>query len=282
MNNTARCHGHDIETSGVPHVCTDLCTVNACCKPDPATMTPPEVDTVLADLWTRRAQARMYLDSAISIGDRYPHQRDDARIEGLRAEASALTAQARPYEAQFAARRWSRFFIVRNNGGHIHSSMDCPTCYPTTQFGWLPQLSGLSEADAVADQGEILCSICFPSAPVAWTSGTSRADKEAKAERTAAKAARDAKKLEKALLPDGSDLVVAIEVPRHDGGTHVRRERFSTLHQAKVWLTDAAERPGSYYPEHARQAVAEAVAAKTGETVEEVFAAAKKRAANRS
>lgn len=65
---------------------------------------------------------------------------------------------------------WSRFFLV--HGGHIHSSMDCSTCnngLTPTQFGWLPQLSGLNEVDAVAEQGAILCTVCFPMAPVEYT-----------------------------------------------------------------------------------------------------------------
>ncbi len=64
---------------------------------------------------------------------------------------------------------WARFFIVP--GGHIHSSRRCSTCYVTTMFGWLPALSGLTEADAVAAHGPLLCSVCYPSAPVEWTVG---------------------------------------------------------------------------------------------------------------
>jgi hypothetical protein len=67
---------------------------------------------------------------------------------------------------------WNRFFMVP--GGHIHATMNCPTCNkglePTT-FGWLPQLSGLTEAEAVAAHGAILCTVCFPSAPTEWTNG---------------------------------------------------------------------------------------------------------------
>lgn len=65
---------------------------------------------------------------------------------------------------------WNRFFMVP--GGHIHSTMSCSTCNngaEPTMFGWLPQLSGLTEADAVAAHGALLCTICFPSAPVEWT-----------------------------------------------------------------------------------------------------------------
>jgi len=65
---------------------------------------------------------------------------------------------------------WSRFFLVP--GGHIHSSMSCSSCNKNgsmTSFAWLPELSGLTEADAVAKHGSVLCSVCFPTAPVAWT-----------------------------------------------------------------------------------------------------------------
>lgn len=67
---------------------------------------------------------------------------------------------------------WTRFFLVQ--GGHIHSSMSCSTCNregSLTSFGWLPELSGLTEAEAVAAHGAILCTVCFPSAPVEWTNG---------------------------------------------------------------------------------------------------------------
>ena len=61
---------------------------------------------------------------------------------------------------------------MQNHGGHIHSTMACSTCRPTTVFAWLPELSGLSEKDAVEAYGPLLCSVCFPSAPVEWTVGT--------------------------------------------------------------------------------------------------------------
>ena len=73
-------------------------------------------------------------------------------------------------EADAQYEGWSRFFVVA--GGHIHSSRYCSSCNKNgsnTSFGWLPELSGLTEADAVAKYGSVLCSICFPTAPVAWT-----------------------------------------------------------------------------------------------------------------
>ena len=66
---------------------------------------------------------------------------------------------------------WSRFFLVTSSQGHIHSSMHCPSCRPTTTYGWLPQLSGESESEAVARCGPNLCSVCFPTAPVGYVGG---------------------------------------------------------------------------------------------------------------
>jgi hypothetical protein len=78
---------------------------------------------------------------------------------------------------------WSRFFLVP--AGHLHRDMHCSTCnngHEPTTFGWLPQLSGLTEADAVAAHGALLCTVCYPSAPAEWTNGH---ETEAAAERAA-------------------------------------------------------------------------------------------------
>ncbi len=205
------------------------------------------------------------------------HQHDEA-INHLRDEIADLDAVWSFHG------RWSRFFLVTNTNGHIHSSLNCSTCRIDTQFAWLPTLSGLTEAEAVEAHGSILCSVCFPSAPVEWTNGESKAAQAAKAERAAAKAERDAKRLAKALLPDGSPLVVVISEANERFGQ--RREEFATLASAKTWLTNAAEwsRGGGehpFYPRHAIDTVALAVAAKLGTTPEAEIAAAKLRAAKR-
>ena len=51
-------------------------------------------------------------------------------------------------------------------------STACSTCNKgetPTEFGWLTDLSALTEADAVTTHGALLCTVCFPSAPVEWT-----------------------------------------------------------------------------------------------------------------
>lgn len=164
--------------------------------------------------------------------------------------------------------RWSRFYVVDNSNGHIR---------------WVTSLSGQTEAEAVAELGEILCSVCYPSAPVAWREGESRATQEARAEREAKKAERAAKKVAKALLPEDPE-----------GGYRTQgRDRVTTIAAAKSWLTDYFDWKGyggdpeythpSYSTEDA-QALAALLVGRPGvkeTTPEAVLAAAEKRAANR-
>jgi hypothetical protein len=91
-----------------------------------------------------------------------------ARLDAIDEELVAIREVESELSDIFVAwGRWNRFFLV--NGGHIHSSTACHSCRPTTLFAWLPELSGLTEKEAVAEYGSILCSFCFPSAPVEWT-----------------------------------------------------------------------------------------------------------------
>lgn len=66
---------------------------------------------------------------------------------------------------------WSRFFTVQ--AGHIHNDISGSRCSRTwtTAHGWNPALSGATEAEAVAQLGPLLCTHCFPSAPVEFTVG---------------------------------------------------------------------------------------------------------------
>ena len=92
-----------------------------------------------------------------------------AKRDELLAERDGLYAERDALEATYSG--WSRFFLVTSSPGHIHSSMHCSTCRWSTTYGWLPELSGQTEAEAVAEHGPTLCTVCFPSAPLDWTSG---------------------------------------------------------------------------------------------------------------
>lgn len=94
-----------------------------------------------------------------------------ARFDAATADLAAVTAAQAPMDAEWNRRGgWSRFFLV--DGGHYHSSMHCSTCNRgavRTSFGWNPEMSGMSESDALTELGRraaILCTVCFPNAPV--------------------------------------------------------------------------------------------------------------------
>lgn len=89
------------------------------------------------------------------------------KIEVATAEARPLAQAARDLDAKLYT-GWTRFYLVQ----HIHNSPHCSSFRPTTQIGWLPDVSGLTEAEAVAEHGAILCTKCFPTAPVELTNGT--------------------------------------------------------------------------------------------------------------
>lgn len=66
---------------------------------------------------------------------------------------------------------WTRFYLCTNTDGHIHTGRSCNTVHATTHLVLKPELSGLTEKDAVRAYGPILCSVCYPTAPLAWTEG---------------------------------------------------------------------------------------------------------------
>lgn len=165
---------------------------------------------VQVERWIEREQERPSFDHQARITRLYV-ERDSIvqRLETNGREVYALNAQ---YTG------WSRFFLVTSSQGHVHSSMACTTCRPTTEYGWLPELSGQTEDEAVKALGPNLCTVCFSSAPVetvggkiskriaqdmAWSSDREariarrEKDAQAKVERAAKKAANALKYAER-------------------------------------------------------------------------------------
>jgi hypothetical protein len=161
---------------------------------DLATATPVQVDTAISEIYTRYYKECDVIEKfdrwiedyekglakkALTPGRGPYSDWSEERLNDLldqrdvhRANASAIMAESFPLQAEYRRRRWTRFFLVQNNGGHIHKDMDCSTCNNgkrATRFGWLPEFSGQTEAEAVAKHGAILCTVCYPSAPAEWT-----------------------------------------------------------------------------------------------------------------
>ncbi len=130
------------------------------------------------DTWTKGQPWKLTDEEAIVATPRIlrevgRHADAVSMLPVLRQAHQALVAQLKELGQQYTG--WQRFFLVTSSdGGHIHATTTCGTCRWTTQFGWLPQLSGLTEADAVEAHGPRLCSVCFPSAPLEWTLGIKR------------------------------------------------------------------------------------------------------------
>lgn len=152
-----------------------------------------EVDTEIAAAHGAYAKAAEYLVSAMKSGvrrTRTPGLTNYTDIDTVNKVIAACAASTR-YTAkrladdivkrrdQYVAAReayeqaearyegWRRYVLVP--GGHIHNGPYCHSLTPFTRRAWLPELSGLDAKDAVEQYGEILCSHCFPDAPVAWT-----------------------------------------------------------------------------------------------------------------
>ena len=116
------------------------------------------------------------------------------KIAVIKSEISAVNVEIAKLNKIYNQDPWTRAFLVLASNGHVHSSMDCNTCFPTTRYNWLVQYSNDDENTIVEDAGQDACTICYPSAPAEVLNRASRivtADKIAKAQ---AKAERDAKR----------------------------------------------------------------------------------------
>lgn len=198
------------------------------------------------------------------------------RIEAYESAVEALRAnrdEQKPLDAEYVRRgRWTRSFMVLNNNGHAHRDMHCSTCYPTTRYGWLTDLSGKTEAEVIEALGSDACSTCYADAPVVKRARTAFALEEkeaqrAREQRAAEKAEREAKRAAKALG-------VTVKGPHG---------KIETLAAAKQTLTDAfAWLDHPYYADGTLiDALVAAISAKTGESPDEIRTVAAKRAAKR-
>jgi len=95
----------------------------------------------------------------------------ESMVAELTVQAALLAENAQAIDdAEYTG--WTRFFLVK----HIHNTTHCSSFRPTTRIGWLPDVSGLTEVEAVKEHGETLCTICFPSAPTELTTKQAPAD----------------------------------------------------------------------------------------------------------
>lgn len=135
----------------------------------------------MTDAEAERIARQQVTDGTVSLSYRTGAASAIEDLDAARAKLDVLDAEIVTLDAEFERRGWSRFFVVQNNGGHIHSSKGCKTCNKrglATDFGWLPEWSGRSEEEALAAlrtaEQAVMCTVCFPNAPVEWHSASAK------------------------------------------------------------------------------------------------------------
>ena len=162
-----------------------------------------KIDTELSSWYDKRWDLISKLESAedsIKFYEKYyptsveKIQESIEKVAKIKSEIFKVNVEIKKLNAIYDQDPWTRAFLVLASNGHVHSSMDCSTCFETTRYNWLIQYSNDDEKTIVEDAGKDACTICYPSAPADVLNRPSRivtADKIAKA---AAKAERDAKR----------------------------------------------------------------------------------------
>jgi len=174
-------------------------------------------------------------------------------LTDYRTQSEILTqirVEASEANAIWLEHQWTRAFLVTNAGGHVHSSMECSTCRPTTTYEWLTEYSAANEDDIVAAAGELACTICYPSAPAdilnqpATIQSAHRAQAAAEATQCAdARAQRDAARRAKAPTASGEPLRVPSRY-RGDRWEEIRTERTAI----STWMDTHSDLTGQFYP----------------------------------
>jgi len=182
-----------------------------------------KIDTELSELHNQRWTIINKIDGAQEdlkfYQKHYPTRIGEiAKYEGkiyiFKADLRKVNSQIGDLDAIYDQDPWTRAFLVLASNGHVHKSLDCSTCFPTTRYQWLSQYSNDDENTIVEDAGQDACTICYPSAPAETLNRPSRivtADKiakaQAKAERDAKKDARIAKEKANAPTASGKSLI---------------------------------------------------------------------------
>jgi uncharacterized protein YhaN len=224
-----------------------------------------ETDTKLAELYQKRQEIELSITATRAMVARMQDKTwEQARvaqyrenIKFYRNEVYNLNEQCEPLEALYREHKWTRYYLVDNTNGHVHSSMSCSTCYDSTAYYWCVDQSGLTAEELVELAGEEACTVCFPEAPVSALNRPSRLSTPEREERDRKKAEREARSAELAQKreansltnPDGSPVLV------DTGRSYL--ERVETVSAGWRELMDATMRihNWNYDPEVYNQAV---------------------------
>ena len=233
------------------------------------TMTPVEIDTILAGMWEKQAKVEMKISNyrraeaetyamiqKIKAGTKIPGYRTvlhgielmeqlnllNENIEAYKGELARLKTQSLPYENEYVRRGgWNRVFLAKSSNGHAHKGQDCSTCHHgeyRTEFAWLVEYSDKPEAEIVADAGERACTTCYPSAPVNVLKRKTKMFTPEEIEAQKAREEREAERVRKAQVAADKSITTP------EGGKVFSSDTFSsdvakTLRAAEIAATDA-------------------------------------------
>jgi hypothetical protein len=136
--------------------------------------TPVIIDTEIAEttkaieekvsrIWSLRRTISTY-----GTNSYYASRIEEKEIEVSKAEAALAELKEKLATLNGFYTGWSRAFLVRNSNGHIHKSRSCTTCFDTTNYVWLTEMSGRDELEIAYLAGEKACTICYAHAPSAY------------------------------------------------------------------------------------------------------------------
>lgn len=138
------------------------------------TTTPVIIDTEIAE--TQKAieenRNRVYrLNQSINYNKKYSWlagEVEKREIELTKVEATLAELKEKLAMLEGMYTGWTRAFLVRNSNGHIHKNRECVTCFETTNYVWLTEMSGRDELEIAYLAGEKACTICYSHAPSAY------------------------------------------------------------------------------------------------------------------
>ena len=204
--------------------------------------TPVEIDSKLAELYygkydleneiaNLRSRIEMYAEREYYASSK---AKVESKLEEVLEKYKVLLANVQILNKKYTG--WSRAFLVSNSNGHIHASQNCSTCFPSTRYIWLTDLSGQDRLEIAGLAGEKACSVCYPDAPSEYFQRKCQLEDpavvKAREERAVAKAEREAKRIAVGISnPDGSNLLV-----RNWWDSLGYKENLKTERTARIWV----------------------------------------------
>lgn len=211
------------------------------------TATPAEIDTEIATLQGQIDACTAMIDRnnrAIQTGELSAAKRATLVevIDEAMGRRSVLGNLVYALESEYGRRGgWARYYVVDNNNGHLHTNTRCQNTYETTEWVWMPGMSGMTKAEAVAEGGSLTCLSCFPEFRTEIESGREPRFETPRMKRTREeREAAAAKKAEKAAKAAANGITDVDGSPlKDDDGCVIK-----TLRTAQIKAVDALEQSG--------------------------------------